>query len=166
MGGQDHVEFAGHVPHTSSDLVARLTTGQTCSRFLGLHDDHGIKEGIPGTIVEAMAAGLPVVATLHAGIPAVIESEQHGLLVPERDVDALAAAFKTVPGRSRPCAGAAWSAPQLSARRDELDLVARTVELERIYARFTGASDAPRDPREGTRHLDRLGDVVLNPMES
>jgi colanic acid/amylovoran biosynthesis glycosyltransferase len=52
----------------------------------------GDREGIPNTILEAMAAGLPVVATRHGGIPELIEHERTGLLVPERDPEALAAA--------------------------------------------------------------------------
>jgi colanic acid/amylovoran biosynthesis glycosyltransferase len=47
---------------------------------------NGDKEGIPGTIVQAMATGLPIVETLHAGIPEIVEDGRHGFLVPERDV--------------------------------------------------------------------------------
>lgn len=45
-----------------------------------------------GTLVvkEACATGLPVVATLHGGIPEIVDDEVTGYLVPERDVDALA----------------------------------------------------------------------------
>jgi colanic acid/amylovoran biosynthesis glycosyltransferase len=48
------------------------------------------REGIPGAIVEALAWGLPVLSTRHSGIPEVIQDGESGLLVPERDVDALA----------------------------------------------------------------------------
>ena len=65
-----------------------------------------------------------------------IDDDRHGLLVPERDLEALAAALEALLDdqalRARLGAAAAERA------RDELDLVARTVELERIYARFTG----------------------------
>src|SRR5256885_15774145 len=56
----------------------------------------GLKEGIPGTIVEAMASGLPVVGSFHAGIPAVIENGRDGLLVPEGDVGALGDALEAL----------------------------------------------------------------------
>lgn len=38
---------------------------------------------------EAMAMGLPVISTLHGGIPELVEDDISGFLVPERDVDAL-----------------------------------------------------------------------------
>ena len=53
--------------------------------------DDGDKEGIPVAIMEAMAAGLPVISTHHSGIPELVHDGISGYLVPERDVDALAA---------------------------------------------------------------------------
>ncbi|OKH28818.1 glycosyltransferase [Chroogloeocystis siderophila] len=50
----------------------------------------GNQEGIPNTLKEAMAMGLPVVATRHSGIPELIEDSVSGFLVPERDADAIA----------------------------------------------------------------------------
>ena len=50
----------------------------------------GDEEGIPGAIMEAFAYGLPVVSTIHAGIPEVVRDGESGFLVPEKDPDALA----------------------------------------------------------------------------
>jgi len=53
----------------------------------------GNQEGIPNSMLEAMATGLPVFATEHGGIPEAIENGVSGLLVPERDDEALARAM-------------------------------------------------------------------------
>jgi colanic acid/amylovoran biosynthesis glycosyltransferase len=53
----------------------------------------GDKEGIPVSLMEAMAHGLPVVSTWHGGIPELVEDGVTGLLVPERDEGALAEAI-------------------------------------------------------------------------
>ncbi len=51
---------------------------------------NGDVEGIPNTIKEAMATGIPVLATNHAGIPEIITHNQDGILVRENDIDHLA----------------------------------------------------------------------------
>ncbi len=53
----------------------------------------GDQEGLPNVIIEGLASGIPVVATRHAGIPELIVHEQTGLLIPERDTEALVAAI-------------------------------------------------------------------------
>jgi colanic acid/amylovoran biosynthesis glycosyltransferase len=53
----------------------------------------GNQEGIPNSMLEAMATGLPVFATEHGGIPEAIEHGVSGVLVPEHDHQALARAL-------------------------------------------------------------------------
>src|SRR2546421_4373953 len=53
----------------------------------------GNQEGIPNSMLEAMATGLPVFATDHGGIPEAIENGVSGILVPERDHEALSHAL-------------------------------------------------------------------------
>jgi colanic acid/amylovoran biosynthesis glycosyltransferase len=50
---------------------------------------NGDQEGLPVVIMEALAIGLPVIATNHSGIPEIIENNVTGYIVPERDVKAL-----------------------------------------------------------------------------
>lgn len=50
----------------------------------------GNREGLPVAIVEALACDLPVVSTTTSGIPEVVLDNHNGLLVPERDAQALA----------------------------------------------------------------------------
>ncbi len=54
----------------------------------------GKREGIPTVLMEAMASGLPVVASRISGIPELVEDQKNGLLVPPRDVQALAGAIQ------------------------------------------------------------------------
>lgn len=56
----------------------------------------GDREGVPNAMLEAMATGLPVVATHHGGIPEAVTDGESGLLVPENDSPALAAAMLRV----------------------------------------------------------------------
>lgn len=59
----------------------------------------GDMEGIPVALMEAMAVGIPVVSTVHSGIPELIDANREGWLVPEYNAEALAdrlQAFVTV----------------------------------------------------------------------
>jgi len=80
----------------------------------------GDSEGLPTVIFEAMAEGAPIVATRHAGIAEAIEHGHSGLLVPEGDPPALAAALEHLIGQ-----------PALRARLGER---ARAVAGERFHA--------------------------------
>jgi colanic acid/amylovoran biosynthesis glycosyltransferase len=53
----------------------------------------GNREGVPNSLLEAMATGLAAVATYHGGIPEAVENEKSGMLVPESDPQAIAAAL-------------------------------------------------------------------------
>ncbi len=56
----------------------------------------GDRDGIPNSVLEAMASGLAVVATAVAGIPEVVRNAKTGFLVDPSDSDALAGALKTL----------------------------------------------------------------------
>ena len=57
---------------------------------------NGDVEGLPVAILEAMAAGLPVVSTVHSGIPEAVADGETGLLVHEHDVAAMATQINTL----------------------------------------------------------------------
>jgi glycosyltransferase involved in cell wall biosynthesis len=60
--------------------------------------DTGDEEGLPVSILEAMAHGLPVVATRHAGIPEAVEHGVTGFLVEEGDSVAMAQRIQQLAG--------------------------------------------------------------------
>jgi glycosyltransferase involved in cell wall biosynthesis len=93
----------------------------------------GDSEGTPVAILEASAAGLPVVATRHAGIPDVVLDGETGLLVDEHDIDGMARAISAladdrVRARAMGSRGRARIATQFTMERhlDELAQVLRT----------------------------------------
>lgn len=128
-GWGDRVVLTGHVPYTSEALVRHFHDADVFA--LPSVTASGLKEGIPGVVVEAMAAALPVVSSRHAGIPAVLAAGRDGLLVEEGDVEGLAGAFERLltdaslrERLGRAAAGRAAS---------ELDVARGTAELEAIY---------------------------------
>jgi colanic acid/amylovoran biosynthesis glycosyltransferase len=54
------------------------------------------QEGVPNSVLEAMATGLPVVATRHGGIPEAVDHGRTGFLVPEEDHVGLANAMQLI----------------------------------------------------------------------
>ena len=52
--------------------------------------ENGDREGIPVSIIEAQATGLPVASTVHSGIPEAVVEGKSGFLVPEKDTEAMA----------------------------------------------------------------------------
>jgi glycosyltransferase involved in cell wall biosynthesis len=55
---------------------------------------NGDSEGVPVSLMEAMATGLPVVSTYHTGIPELVADGESGFLVPEKDAHAIADRLK------------------------------------------------------------------------
>ncbi|APD93797.1 hypothetical protein BM523_07185 [Alteromonas mediterranea] len=61
-----------------------------------VQDSMGDKEGIPVSLMEAMASGVIVLSTLHSGIPELIDDGVSGFLVPERDALAIQEKMKEI----------------------------------------------------------------------
>ncbi len=86
LGIQNRVTFTG--PYVSSELAQLLASSHIFLAPCATGPD-GNQEGIPNTPMEAMASGLPVISTTHAGIPELISDGVNGLLVAEHDTDGL-----------------------------------------------------------------------------
>ena len=84
---EDVIEMPGFKP--SHEVKAMLDDADV---FLlpSVTGADGDMEGIPVALMEAMAVGIPVVSTLHSGIPELVEADKSGWLVPENDACALA----------------------------------------------------------------------------
>jgi len=87
LGVSRRIVWAGYQPEVYNLLPAFDVFVQP-SRF----------EGLPTTVIEAMAAGLPVVATAVGGTPEVVEDGVTGLLLPPADPAALAKAINHLLG--------------------------------------------------------------------
>ena len=91
----------------------------------------GNMEGVPNSMLEAMATGLPVLATRHGGIPEAVTHGQDGLLVPERDGAALYEAMEELTGTPNECLRFGQAAARAVRQKFEQ---ARSIEkLEEIY---------------------------------
>jgi colanic acid/amylovoran biosynthesis glycosyltransferase len=80
---EGRIHFPGFVGQ--SEL---LTLYQNSHLFLHPSEQtpDGNREGVPNSLLEAMATGLPCIATRHGGIPEAITHSESGILVPESDL--------------------------------------------------------------------------------
>ncbi|MEX2335564.1 MAG: glycosyltransferase, partial [Pseudohongiella sp.] len=85
LGINEFVWFTGHRADTAS-LLSQST--------LSVLPSHS--EGLSNSLIESMAAGLPLVATDVGGNPELVTDGINGLLVPVRNVAALATAINTI----------------------------------------------------------------------
>jgi colanic acid/amylovoran biosynthesis glycosyltransferase len=88
LGAGDRIHLVGQKPQP--DLIKILNQSHLFVAPCVTATD-GNQDAPVNVLKEAMAMGLPVVSTYHGGIPELVEDGVSGFLVPERDVDALAA---------------------------------------------------------------------------
>ncbi len=117
LGVADRVVFAG----ARDDVPALL-------RLMSVFVLSSVSEGSPNVVMEAMAAGVPVVATDVGGVSDAVGGPSSAVLVPPRDADAMARAVIGLLADPR-AAGAMGSAGQRIAReRHDIGAVVERVE--------------------------------------
>lgn len=99
--GHYHTDFVDRIAdqlEAASDHVTVLEP-RPREQLVGLYREADVfvlptrREGFPMVILEAMAAGLPVIATPIGAIPDMVRDGEEGLIVPSRDAAALTAAL-------------------------------------------------------------------------
>lgn len=129
-GAGDAVRWLGYTP-----AARQLLAG--CDVYLNT----SVSEGISLTILEAMAAGLPVVATAVGGTPEVVMVDDTGLLVPSRTPSAVAAAILQLASDPARRAGMGQRARTRVEQAFSIDRMVEDYarEYERLGARPTAA---------------------------
>ena len=117
----------------------------------------GDRDGIPNVLMEAMATELPVVSSAISGIPELVRSGHDGVLVPERDVDALAGALERLladaPLRRRLGENArATVVERFDSAANALGLAELFARADRPHSRHGAPAGQPSRQRCGTDH--------------
>jgi glycosyltransferase involved in cell wall biosynthesis len=91
-------EFIGKLKATPNARYCGVADAGSGSQLIAgydvlVHPTYFICEGHPGVIIEAMHAKVPVISTQHRSIPELINDGRNGILVPTRDIQALANAI-------------------------------------------------------------------------
>jgi glycosyltransferase involved in cell wall biosynthesis len=89
------VVLTGDMPH---DRVPYALSASDVVVVPSVVDDHGRVDATTSTVLEALAVGRPLIATDVGGIPEVVRDGENGLIVPQRDPVALAAAIERLRG--------------------------------------------------------------------
>jgi glycosyltransferase involved in cell wall biosynthesis len=113
--------------------VRFVSGGADVPKLLGCADLFvlpSMEDALPGVLAEAMASGLPIVASAVGGVPELIEHDGNGLLVPAGDAEALALACHQLLASPRRRRAMATRGRQLAAERFAIDVqVARLAGL-------------------------------------
>jgi len=99
-----------------------------------------LREGLPNVVLEAMALGVPIVATRIAGIPRLIQDGENGLLVPPGSVDELVEALGSLIGD--PARRSKFAAAGRETVERHHGFAARMDKVRDIYDRLLGGPSA------------------------
>lgn len=163
------VRLLGGCEH--ADALALIGSGSVFVQHSVVDPATGDREGLPNSVLEASAAGLPVVATRHEGIPEAVVDGMTGWLVEEHDIDRMAERMLTLArepvmrermgaaGRSRMLTqySRAEQVRRLRAILKMPTAVPRTVHANSARENPTDASPTPQPGAALARIADRLG---------
>lgn len=146
-----HLALAGDGPQRRrlEEQARRLGIASSVS-FLGVRGDMAtffaavdafvlpsLREGSPRALLEAMAAGRPVVASAVGGVPEIVEDARSGLLVPPGSSDDLAAALARL--AADPALALGLGAAARQRVEDHFSLDAMVHAYQRLYASLLSA---------------------------
>ena len=131
--GLKNVSFLGWLPNPE---VRRWMGGALALCVPSVTASDGDAEGLPTVIFEAMAAGVPVVASRHAGIAEAVEHNVTGLLVPEGDPAALADALAGL--LAQPELRQRFGGAARAAAAERFDAMRQSRRLEAALLRVAG----------------------------
>jgi glycosyltransferase involved in cell wall biosynthesis len=127
-GLEKSVELTG--PQTQEQIAKRLAHAAIFALPCTREADGGM-DNLPTVIMEAMAAGLPVISTPLGGIPEMVEPGVNGELVPERDPKALAAALERF--MSDPQSARAFGDRGREIAREKFSIEESARQLQRLF---------------------------------
>jgi colanic acid/amylovoran biosynthesis glycosyltransferase len=128
-GIADRVRFMGYVPYPSYLREQRRSHIFLAPSVTARSGD--TEGGAPVSIIEASAAGMPIVSTRHCDIPEVVVDGVSGVLVPERNVEALSRAIVDIVASPE-----SWREIGQAGRAHveaEYDIRVQVAKLEQVY---------------------------------
>lgn len=124
-----------HITGPKSETEIRTRLSQAALFVLACcKEKDGGMDNLPTVIMEAMAAGLPVVSTNLAGVPEMVEHERSGLLVEPNAPASLAKAIRTLLESPETSASMATAARELV--RERFDLSVTSKHLQSLFGKY------------------------------
>ena len=111
--------------------IIQLLARSSLFVFPAIHDRSGDTDNLPTVLIEAMASGLPVVASNIAGIPEIVRHGENGLLVAEKDSNQLAASIQRLQANAALLRG--YSEKSLSLAKEHFALSKTVRQLKDVF---------------------------------